>query len=432
MRVFDRTLRALGVSVILVSLTCLCPSRATAAAKSVTFEEYQKLDDAARRRMIDRYVKRAAGGQWEVLLKSYHIRTDVSDEAALALAAKMDEFYAGFRNVFTGSFRIRARPMLYAMKDKTSYHSAIGKWSAGRMNVPSWSAGCFATMGRKYALFGCNEWGVDRMYTTLFHEGTHHLLHFYIGRKFPRWFDEGVATNFQDWDVSLSAERNVYESIWKSRYPPILRAMTEQKEHRGKKLPKPDLIKLMASGDSDWLHTADPIIWYAQGWGFLNFLLSSGKDGQHNVNTLIVSFRKGKRFHKVAPMPIRVALAGQYLEYMETVIVPHVDYSVPVRELMQAGNPEDASIMVQEGLKDHPKSFELIYFKGLIELEQGRAKDAYDTLKRLEKKKPRHPHLIRTLGLAALAAGDKVKGRSWLKKALGENYRDEEVRKLLK
>ncbi len=434
MRGFNRTFGAFAAAVLLALPVSLLfsPEAHARGAKRVTFEEYKKLDDATRRRMIRRYVKRSPRGEWEVLLRSYHIRTDISDEAALALAVKMDEFYAGFRSIFIGAFRIRVRPMLYAMKDKASYHSALSSWSSGRTSVPTWSAGCFATLDKEYALFGCSEWGEEKMYTTLFHEGTHHLLRFYIGRQFPRWFNEGVATNFQDRDVSLSAERNIYESIWKSRYPMLLHAMVTGRKLKGKKLPKPDLVKLMSSGEKEWVQSSDPSIWYAQGWGFVNFLLSSGKSGQRNVNTLITSFRKGVEFRKVAPMAIRIALARQYHEYMEEVIVPHVECSLLVARLMKAGNVQAASLVVEEGLKKHPKNFELLYYQGLLALEAGDAAGAYKILRPLEKKKPRHPLLYKTLGRAALEAGNKPKGKTWLRKALREDRGDEEARELLK
>ncbi len=428
----NRTFGAFAVSVILLSLP-LSPEARARGAKSVTSEEYQKLDDAARRRMIQRYVKRSPRGKWEVLLRSYRIRTDISDEAALALAVKMDEFHAGFTSIFKGPFRIRALPDLYALKDSASFRSAIDEWTGEHVPVHANLTGLFSYRGSKYALFGCAEGGDERLYRILFHEGTHHLLHFYIGREFPRWFNEGVATNFQDWDVSLSAERNIYESIWKSRYPLYLHAMATGRKLEEKELPKPDLIRLMASTDEEWLDPkGDPTPLYAQAWGFVNFLLSSGASGQKNVNTLITSFRRGVKFHKVAPPAIRLALARQYQEYIENVIVPHVECSLPVGRSLRAGNVRAATLVVREGLKKHPKSFELLYYQGLLALEAGDAAGAYKVLRSLEKRKPRHPLLYRTLAKAALAAGDKPKARTWRRKALRENYRDEEARELLK
>lgn len=410
-------------------LVALFPAAARGATKTVTFEHYQKLDAAARRKLIRRYVRRT-NDYWEVQLASYLVHTDISDEKALALAVMMDEFHRGFTKIFVGPFRIKARPELFALKDASNYQSAVRIWSEGRIAVPGWSAGIFAYVGRRYALFGCAKWGDEKLHSTLFHEGTHHLLHFYIGVDFPRWFDEGVATNFQDWDVAFSSERNVYEEMWHSQYPRYLYGMATGKNPRIK-AKKPDLITLMSSTDADWLQSADPLPLYAQAWGFVNFLISSGGVGQKNFNVLIGAFKRGQNPRKVLPSHIRRALASQYDTYISKVIVPHCEFGIPIAKLIEAGRGSDAEKLLAKALAEHPKNNEFLFFKGLFALEAEKAKEAYATLKPLEKRFPRHPLLMRTLGKAALACGERYKAIKWLKKAVGEDFRDEEAKSLL-
>lgn len=399
-----------------------------AAGRRISFEEYQALSEEARQRLLRRYVRRS-GGYWEVSLDSYLVHTDVSAEYTLGLAVKMDEFYRRFTKIFIGRFRRKARPELFALKESSGYRSAVGRWSDGYISVPAWSVGMFAYVGSKFALFGCAERGEEKLHETLFHEGTHQLLHFYIGREIPRWFNEGVATNFQDWDVSLNAERNIYEGIWKSHYPRCLYAMATGK---GDVKRKPDLMALMSSTEDHWLRTADPTCLYAEGWGFVNFLLTYGKLGRRNFNILITAFRSGRDPRKILPPRDRAALAGLWDRYIAEIIAPHCEFSLPVGGLLVAGKTAAAEKVLAEGLGKHPENNELLFFKGFLALGAGKPEEAYETLKPLEVRHPRHPLLMRTLGGAALQTGDRSKAAKWLKAAVAEDYRDEEAKKLLK
>ena len=288
----------------------------------------------------------------------------------------------------------------------------------------------FAYVGHSYALFGCAQNGEERLYRTLFHEGAHHLLHFYIGAKFPRWFNEGVACNFETWDVAFSSERNVYEEVWRSRRLRYLYGMATGKVPRVKAR-KPDLIALMKSADADWLDASDPQPLYAQAWGFDNFLLSSGEMGQKNFNVLMRAFRAGLNPKDVLPPRIRVALASQYDAYISDVVVPHGEFGARIGALSKAGKKPEAAGLLETALGRYPGNNELMFFKGLFALQAGRAEEAYSILKPLERRFPRHPMLMRTLGEAALAAGERFKAVRWLRKAVGEDFRDERAKSLL-
>ncbi len=434
MRLFPRSARLLsgytplcGSAALVVAMVVLSASRAEAAGNRLSFQKYLDLDEKARRRLVLRYVTKS-GSYWKVLLDSYLIQTDMSAEKALGLAVRMDDFYGGFTRIFSGQLRIRKRPELYALKDRASYRRAASMWSHGRMIPPPWSGGMFATIGSNYAVFALASGDETRLYNVLFHEGTHHLMHFYIGRKIPRWFDEGAATNFEHWDVTLSPERNVSEVIWRSRWPAYLHKM--MKDDR-----KPDLAKLMNTTVQQWTAAGgNPRPLYAQAWGIVNCLLTSGRSGQRNVNILIQAFRGGKGHRRgvslLAPQTMAM-LARQYDEYIKSVVVPHCEYGLPVAKLVASDKGDEAATRLKEGLGKFPKSNELLYFKGVLALKAGDAAGALAILKPLDKRYPRHPHLTGAIGRAAFESGDRMGAARWLRNALKENLRDKRVEELL-
>jgi len=417
---------------------------ARAGSGRLTYQQYSELSGEKRAALMRAYVKRAEG-YYQVSLSSYLVRTDISAERALAHAVEMDEFHRCFSSIFVGPFKIRARPELYVMKTKTSYANAYNKWACGMGAMPGWSAGLFATLGpNKHALFGCAEYGAEELHETLFHEGTHQLLQYYVGDEIiPRWFDEGCATNFQTWTVARSPQRNIHEEIWKSEYPEVLCEMKTGKVRSvtlqdgttltvGAGGVKPDLLELMNTTPTIWLGSANPTPLYAQGWGFVNFLLAQGDVGQKYFNYLIMGCRQGRgeELKRLMPERDRQGLAAEWNKYLDNTIVPHVEFSRPVAALLAKGRKAEAAAILAEGLKKHRSNPELLYFKGLAALEAGKAKEAYKILKPLEKKRPRHPELYRVLGRAALEAGDRFKARKYLEEAMKEDYADEEAKKL--
>jgi tetratricopeptide (TPR) repeat protein len=419
-------MRLLGTAIVaVVALWFLSPHSVYAATERLTYEKYMSLPVKDKEKIVAGYVKKV-GNYHEVAIDSYLVRSDISPEDALAYAVKMDEFYRRFTAIFIGPFRINVRPELYILKSKNSYSIAVAQFIG--QSPPSWSAGLFAQFGNKYALFGCAEWGEDQVNSTLRHEGTHQLMCFYMGCEFPRWFDEGIATNLEEWDVGLSAERNIYEEMFKSHFPQYIYDMMNEKV---KGVGKPDLAKLIASTDDDWLHSADPRPLYAQAWCFVNFIFAYGKVGETYFNKLINGFRGGQPMVKVLPMQERVALASQWNGYLKTVIVPHCEYCAPYEELMKAGEKEEAKKLLAEGLVKYPENTSLLFYKAANMAAGGDAKGAFEIAKNLDKQFPRHPQLSRLLGKLANDTGDKMNAQKWLKKALTENYRDEEVRKLL-
>lgn len=422
---------------LFAALALILLLQAGALSKGISFEKYQGLSEEDRQKLIKRYVKKG-DDYWNVCVGNYLVHSDISAERALAIAVKMDEFHRRFTKLFKGSFKIKERPQLYVTKTKEGYHAAVSKWFKGRMGAPGWSAGLFAVSGRRFALFSYSRDDEDQFCETLFHEGTHQLMRFYLGRSCPVWFNEGMATNLETWDVSLSTDRNIAEEIWKSRRPMLLYAMATGKNNAGgqtlsvKASGKPNLGKLMDITHEQWSAAKNPSANYAQAWGIVNFLITHGPTSQKYMSKLLLAFRGLRPIGKVIiSSRDRDALIEHWNRYITEVIVPHYDYSVGIEKLVKSARYADAEKLVKTGMEKYPENFELLYYKGLIALRSEKAKEAYKILTPLKKKYPHHPLLDLTLGEAALAAGDRTRAKRHLKAALAEDSRDEKAKKLL-
>ncbi len=417
------------------------------AGERMSFEQYSALDDAVKARMAASYVKRQ--GRFHMIsVSSYLVRTDISALKAMSLAVEMDEFQRRFSKIFVGRFRINSRPELYVLKDKASYFNAYKVWAGTERSAPEFSAGLFSSLTqRKHALFANAAFGEAELHKTLYHEGTHQLLEYYIASPIPRWFDEGCATNFEEWNVKLSAQRNIYNSMWNSSQASIIYMMhTGKSKYRGANgniysIPgfvarKPRLQKLFALDGAAWNAAADDDATanYAEAWSFINFLLTYGETGQRYFDIFIGQLKRGmgRDPEKLLPPRDRQVLEGLWKKYLDDFLVPHFEYSRLVGALIKRRSAGPAAGVIAEGLKKYPKNPEMLYFKGLLELEAGRAKEALAILAPLEKRFPRHPLLFRTLGRAALAAGERVKARKWILMALAEDTTDDALRAIAK
>src|SRR5690606_38874256 len=97
------------------------------------------------------------------------------------------------------------------------------------------------------------EAGWDSFYKPiLLHEGAHQLLHELTGRRnLPVWFDEGLATFFQAWDVHLPVEESLAQQRRKGYALDVLEAAWRE----DRLVPLGRLIRL------DWA------AWSADGFG---------------------------------------------------------------------------------------------------------------------------------------------------------------------
>jgi predicted Zn-dependent protease len=198
---------------------------------------------------------------------------------------------------------------------------------------------------------------------------------------------------------------------------------------------KPDLAKIMNTTAQQWTSPGgNKMPLYAQAWGIVNCLLTSGTRGQRNVNILIQAFRSGKGHRTgvklLAPQTMAM-LTRQYDEYIKSVVVPHCEYGLPVSKLVASDKDDEAAARLKEGLGKFPKNNELLFFKGLLALKAGDAAGALAILKPLDKRHPRHPHLTGAIGRATFESGDRIGAARWLRNALKENLRDKRAEELL-
>ena len=175
--------------ILFFSVLCL-----PACGRAMDYLAFKSLDAKTRQTLEERYVRQTKDGLWTVSVSVYIIKTNISRAFSLDMAFFMDNFYRKFNQVFIGGVRINRKPRVYVFKDKDQYRSFLSKkninagWSHG-MYIPAWQFLVTFMSDR------------DRLERILFHEGTHQLMHAYIGTRIPVWLNEGMATNFETWNI---------------------------------------------------------------------------------------------------------------------------------------------------------------------------------------------------------------------------------------
>ena len=396
-------------------------------SKRITYRVYKELSEKKKAKLLKKYVKKDnATNAWKVGLDSYEVSSTISAENAIKTAVIMDEFCMRFTEVFVGKFLIKDSPKLFVYNNNKEYAAALAKIPV----AAGWSAAMFVTQRRgskySYSLYGSKEQGEEIMYSSMFHEGAHHLLRFYVGKtEIPVWYNEGVATNFETWNVEKSAVRNINDEIWVSTRAGALYNMIVE----GK---RPKLKELLALTPKKWNTSQDPHRNYAMAWGFVNSLLTEGKNGQKLFNAIMVGLRKGKSFYDILSKSNRKKLNEIWESYLDNTITPHFKYVIQLEKLAEEKKWEKLNLLLEKAFLEYPEHSVLLYYKGIYEWKKGDVKTAMKNLYALKKKYPRHPKLLKACALAAVDAKDKSKAKKYLRESNKEYPYDEEVLKAMK
>lgn len=183
------------------------------AGSRVTYEDYLKMSESKKKSVMKKLVRKK-DAYFVIQKGKYFIHTDIDPEKTLEMAVLMDDFQNRFSKVFRGAFKIKKQARVFVLKNKETYNSALLKYSSGQIDA-GWSCGMFVHGGRlEPALFGHAGSGDKGLQNTLFHEGTHQLLHYYLKTSIPVWFNEGMATNFETWVLTRSPENNRANAIY--------------------------------------------------------------------------------------------------------------------------------------------------------------------------------------------------------------------------
>jgi hypothetical protein len=180
------------------------------------------------------------------------VRTEISVVFTAELALFMDRFFVSFGELLEGlelDPRIPLKPTVEVFSSNTSYVSAGHPAENRGYYTYKWgSAGEWTHLHLHTYAAKASEKNFAGFYRPiLLHEGTHVLLRRLMG-KVPnaKWFDEGVATWFQFYDLSGSVKANR-----KQRYR---RSMFLAKGHLKRAVAKgpPKLADLIALDDDTW------------------------------------------------------------------------------------------------------------------------------------------------------------------------------------
>lgn len=393
-----------------------CAASASAAGK-LGYAKYLELEDAAKAKLVRRYVRSGEDGYHVVSVSNYQVHTEVSPEFALRTAFLMDDFHATFAAAFRGRFARDERPRVYVLENRASYLAFMRK----RGMRAKWTAGMFLPRGPLLASYR-RSGKLPRH--ILFHEGAHQLLWAYIGRgRVPLWFNEGVATNFESWDLEHDAPGHVRLVVLLS----ARRRRAVDAVRKGEALP---LEKLLTITGAEWRSQKNRPLNYAMAWSLVNFLLSTER-GQRKLNLMLAALRKGGGLGELLTPQVRRELERQWLEDVKTRMALYEDFLAPAHKLAGDKEPDRAAELAGKGVAAHPQVADGRFWRGWFLVEAGRHAEALADLRFAEKADPEFPGLSAALGRACLETGDGASARRHLARAVRRNPLDSGSRRLL-
>lgn len=167
-------------------------------------EPWEPPAGAARDALVARYVHEdGEPGFFRCAAGAYLVKTDVDRAFALDVACYLERFRSQLRAIFREYVPERRPPLVVVYRDRERYRRVVGGGE---------SRGFYSPKTRTLSTYLDVEKG-ERDFATfyariLLHEGTHQLVTALIGPA-PPWFDEGVASYFQEWDVRRTVDDNL-------------------------------------------------------------------------------------------------------------------------------------------------------------------------------------------------------------------------------
>ncbi len=160
------------------------------------------------------------GGRYRLNGTHWIAETEVSRRFTAELSLFMDLFSTSLTNVIKGNPRTKRKPVVLIFRDEQRYAAKFSDGSRGHYKY-TYRDGRGFTELHVYSFIKNEEERRFRnfYYPILMHEGTHILVRRLFGNtKIPTWFDEGVATFFQFWDLRASVKDNLRKRYARSIY----------------------------------------------------------------------------------------------------------------------------------------------------------------------------------------------------------------------
>ncbi|MBN2559848.1 MAG: hypothetical protein JXQ75_02820 [Phycisphaerae bacterium] len=225
-------------------------------------------------------------------------RSDISTEFTANLAMYMEmlhrEYRGAFAKILTVPPSVSGRIEVIVWSDRANYVRNGGSPSSGGYfdpfvhlrndRGPAWPARHYRLVQFTDGVTDFSRWPKG----TLKHEAAHMELQLRLGFTTfmggsmgfpvvcPIWWNEGVATIFEDWDFDLTLEENIAEIPKRGRYAPFIRRMHGTEDWK----------------DFDWVWMIDPATWnsgvggtdqvflnYCQAWSLVAYMFNGGTKG---------------------------------------------------------------------------------------------------------------------------------------------------------
>lgn len=356
------------------------------AADRVTYDEFLRMDAPRKEAAVRRHVRKE-GRYYALSYGQYIIYTDKSPLYALEMTVLMDDFYHRFHSIFDGKFERSDQPRVYILGDRNGYRNALTEVMGG--GAPAWSAGLYVP--REKALLADGSYGEDALRDILFHEGTHQLLHAYTDEMVAIWLNEGLATNFESWELHRSHEANIANAIYASRRIGGVAASYPDKGF----VPFRRLARMSFQG---WGAASNPGPNYASAWVTTYFLLTC-EDGRALLDRLIRAVREGEEIEDLIDERLATRIQAKVNDFVEQRILPNLEYGRTIQALILKGNLEKARVGTAQMLKEYPESPEAQFFDAWLTAQsQGAGSEdvakAGETLEALDSNKDfHHPHI---------------------------------------
>ncbi|MBF0198752.1 MAG: hypothetical protein HQL32_13635 [Planctomycetes bacterium] len=321
----------------------------TLSAKGIEYNKYLNLAQKDKERLIKKYVKKPKNGFYNVAISNYDVYCDISAAKTLQMTIMMDSFYNRFSSIFTGKFKLSSRPKLYILKNNQAYAKAINNYTKGVIDA-GWSIGMYITYGNsKSALFANQEKGDKDVQRILFHEGTHQLLHYYTGsRQIPTWFNEGMATNFETWQIERSVQNNISNNLYE----------TSRRHSIANSYPNNGYVPfntLFNISSSQWSQSPNPTNNYASAWVSINAMLSNQK-GKSFFNTMVSGLKAGKKSTSIMSSKTRANFNEFLKKHITSTVIPYQQYALKIENAFKEGKRQQATELVSNYYSKHPES----------------------------------------------------------------------------
>lgn len=245
------------------------PARAKAPAKT-QYQLFAELSTEKREKMVKSYVRRK-GEFWTVTRGIYTVYSTISREKTLEYTIFMRDFASRIDRFFKVKPKGKFKPVIYLCKDKDTMKDLMWehfmKRSAG--TVPEWAHGLYVP--HLQTLYVIEDEQTKKL---LLHEGTHQFMHYLLGPKYrylPVWINEGLATNFETWNMTDTTRNNLKGCRERSNFRFVAAEMIKED-------PMPLRLRtLMAKDHLTWSGAKGEEVHhqYALAWSFTDYLLNT-------------------------------------------------------------------------------------------------------------------------------------------------------------